>query len=73
MSIKRKLLRLIKKALETEEEVIPIYSNHCALFSGYLDLDPELRRQLTDTFIELRDKSREHKEDIENLIKKIEG
>jgi len=69
---KRKLLRLIKKAIEMEEQVIPIYANHCSLFSECLEFDTSMRKRFLEVFTQLRDDSRRHKDTLENLIKTIE-
>ena len=71
MSLKQKLLHLLEKSMETEENLIPIYANHCTFFSGCLDINPDVRKKLVDTFLELRDKSREHKDNLESFLKNI--
>ena len=72
MISKRKLLRLIKKSLETEEKLIPIYANHCRLFSDYLEFDSSIREQFIEVFTRLRDDSRNHADKLDNLIKIVE-
>ena len=72
MFFKRKLLRLVKKAVKMEEELIPIYSNHCSLFSNFLDFDSSTQQRFVEVLTQIRDESREHKEKLANLIKTIE-
>ena len=72
MISKKRLLRLVKKAMETEEQVIPIYSNHGILFSDCLALDDSTRDRFVEVFSQLRDDSRRHREALETIFKTIE-
>ena len=73
MTVKRQLLHLMKNAIAMEETLIPIYTNHCTLFSDCLDFGPDVTKQLIDTFVELRDTSREHRDIIERVTKALEA
>ena len=72
MISKKRLLRLVKKALETEEQIIPIYTNHCRLFSDCLELDESTRQRFIEVFAQLRDDSRGHRETLDRLFQTIE-
>ena len=73
MSPKRRVANLLKESIEREERLIPIYSDYCAPFSDCLDFNPEMRRRLTETFLQLRDESREHKCGLESVVKELEA
>ena len=72
MTPKRKLLGLIKNALETEEKLVPIYANHCRFFSDCLEFESAMRERFSKVFAQLRDDSRRHRDMLANLVKTIE-
>jgi len=71
--VKRKLLHLVEKAKETEEKLIPIYANHVMLFSECLAFDAALKEKLIGVFNQLRDDSRQHRDNLQQLLKTIES
>jgi|GEM_PF-2606336 len=71
MMAKRKLLRLVEKAKETEEKMVPIYANHIMLFSECLDLDSSIKEKIIRVFTQLRDESRQHRDNLDHLLKTI--
>jgi len=72
MMFKKKLLRLTRKALETEEKLVPIYANHCRLFSDYLEFDSSVRERFLKVFGQRRDDCRNHGDKLASLVKIIE-
>lgn len=72
MMFKRKLLRRLKDAMETEDKLIPICANHCTAFSEYLEFDSSMRERFAAVFGQLRDDSRGHSDRLSGLVKTIE-
>ena len=72
MSRKKKILQLLKKAIDTEEQIIPIYANHCRVFAEYLDLDESTRNQFIDVFSRLKKESHQHRELLDRLFQSVE-
>ena len=62
---------MIKKAMETEDKLIPICANHCSFFSEYLELDSSVRDRFVEVFGQLRDDSRGHSDKLANLAKRV--
>ena len=72
MSTKKQILLLLKKAITTEEQIIPIYANHCRIFSEFLELDNSTRDQFIDVFTRLRKESRQHRELLDSVFQTFE-
>ncbi len=71
MTTKKTLVRLMTKAIKTEEEMVTIYANHGILFSECLELDSSIREKIVNTLLSLREGSRKHREKLQDIINTI--
>ena len=72
MNSKKQILKLLKKTIATEEQIVPIYANHCRIFSEFLELDDSTRDRFIDVFTLLRNESRQHRELLNHVFQTIE-